>query len=43
MARKGGTLSTLWEPRRRLGAIFEDLGDHEICGRKFENHYYFDH
>ena len=28
-------------PRRRLGAIFEDLGeDHEICGRKSETHHH---
>ena len=29
-------------PRRRLGAVFEDLGeDHEICGRKSETHHHF--
>ena len=28
-------------PRRRLGAVFEDLGeDHEICGRKSETHHH---
>ena len=31
-------------PRKRLGAVFEDLGeDHEIFGRKYENHHHFDH
>ena len=28
-------------PKRRLGAVFEDLGeDHEICGRKSETHHH---
>ena len=28
-------------PRRRLGAVFEDLGeDHEICGRKSETRHH---
>ena len=28
-------------PRRRLGAVFEDLGEvHEICGRKSETHHH---
>ena len=28
-------------PRRRLGAVFKDLGeDHEICGRKSKTHHH---
>ena len=28
-------------PRRRFGAVYEDLGeDHEICGRKSETHHH---
>ena len=37
---KGDFVHTLG-PRRRLGAVFEDLGeDHEICGRKYEIHHH---
>ena len=37
---KGDFVHTLG-PRRRLGAVFEDLGeDHEICGRKSETHHH---
>ena len=33
----GGDFVHTFGPRRRLGAVFEDLGeDHEICGRKSE-------
>ena len=38
---KGDFVHTLG-PRRRLGAVFEDLGeDHEICGRKSETRHHF--
>ena len=37
---KGDFVHTLG-PRRRLGAVFEDLGeDYEICGRKSETHHH---